>query len=176
MLRRRSRAKRRVGAALVGDGRAGMRHGGAGKYCTGHRTDRHLWCHKGAREWANVRDSRCYLALTLRTRRGNKDPAGKGSRGVSNFVRCATNRSSVTTATEAGTWDGVRPVSGSSCCGVAGTMAATPPTTSCDRRTTGPSKPIALVTWGVAKEAYDVCPAKTVGGERGERERGELSA
>jgi hypothetical protein len=156
MLRRRSRAKRRVGAALVGDGRAGMRHGGAGKYCTGHRTDRHLWCHKGAREWANVRDSRCYLALTLRTRRGNKDPAGKGSRGVSKFVRRATGTTtagtSVATATEAGTWDGARPVSGSSCCGVAGTMAATPPSTSCDRWSLGASKPMASSHGGLRRK------------------------
>jgi len=110
MLRRRSRAKRRVGAALVGDGRAGMRHGGAGKYCTGHRTDRHLWCHKGVREWANVRGSRRYLALILRTRRGT-EPRRQRVAGRVQVRTDAHHKSSVTTATEAGIWDGARPVS-----------------------------------------------------------------
>ena len=45
---------------------------------TRHRTGRHLWCHKGMREWTKVRGSRCYLTLILRTRGGTESPPAEG--------------------------------------------------------------------------------------------------
>ena len=84
----RNHVKHRVNVALIGDSHVRMHHRGAGKYCIGHCTYHHLWCHKGVREWANVRGSRCYLALILRTQQGTKSLLAEGHGHVQVCTMC----------------------------------------------------------------------------------------